>query len=226
MRQKLLLTWICAFSFILVMGSAQKSTAADEPAAKAPSENTEAAQAPDSASGSGQFQPFVIYTNKGNRGNHYVPSGFMPDGKCLSLEDAWLENCHSGKTCIKIDYDVECSKAGRKWAGIYWLNPANNWGSQKGGYNLTGAQKLTFWAKGEKGGERIEEFKVGGITGEFPDSDSAMIGPVILTGEWTQYTIDLTGKDLSYISGGIAWSTKAEVNPNGCVFYLDDIQFE
>ncbi len=173
-----------------------------------------------------QFQPFVIYSNKGSRSNHYVPSGFMPDGKCLSLDDAWLENCHSAKTCIKIDYDIVCSKAGKKWAGIYWLNPANNWGGQRGGFNLTGAQNLTFWAKGEKGGERIEEFKIGGITGEYPDSDSAVIGPVILTPEWTQYTIDLRGKDLSYISGGFTWAAKVEVNPNGCVFYLDDIQYE
>ena len=172
------------------------------------------------------FQPFLIYADKGTRDNHYVPSGFMPDGKCLTLDDIWIENCHGGKSCIKIVYDTVCSKQGRKWAGIYWLNPANNWGNQKGGFNLTGAQKLTFWAKGEKGGERLEEIKIGGIIGEYPDSDSAVIGPVILTPEWKEYTIDLRGKDLSSISGGFAWSAKEEVNPNGCTFYLDDIQYE
>lgn len=174
----------------------------------------------------GLFQPFLIYADKGTRNNHYIPSGFMPDGKCLSLDDAWTENCHNGKSCIKIVYDTECSKQGRKWAGIYWLNPANNWGSQKGGFNLTGAQKLTFWARGEKGGERLEEMKIGGITGEYPDSDSAVIGPVLLTPEWKEYSLDLRGKDLTSISGGFTWAAKEEVNPQGCTFYLDDIQYE
>ena len=171
-------------------------------------------------------QPFWVYQDKGSRENHYIPSGFMPDGKCISFDDGLLQNCHSGKTCIKIIYDVTCSKDGQKWAGIRWLNPANNWGSQKGGYNLTGFQKLTFWAKGEKGNERIEEFNIGGITGEYPDSDTAVIGPVILTPEWKEYTIDLRGKDISSISGGFTWSTSVEVNPENCTFYLDDIQYQ
>ena len=176
--------------------------------------------------GNSSFQPFGIYADKGSRENHYVPSGFMPDGKCLSFNDTWMENCHDGKTCIKLGYDVECSKAGQKWAGIYWLNPPNNWGNRKGGFSLTGAQKLTFWARGDKGGERIEEVKIGGITGEFPDSDTAVIGPIILTPEWKQYVIDLRGKDLSYISGGFTWATNVDVNPHECVFYLDDIRYE
>ena len=167
-----------------------------------------------------------VYGDKGSRENHYIPSGFMPDGKCLTFEDTWQENCQTGNTCIRIEYDIECSRQGAKWAGIYWLNPANNWGGQNGGFNLTGAQILSFWAKGENGTERIEEFKIGGIMGEYPDSDTAVIGPVILTSEWQQYTIDLRGKDLSYISGGLAWSTNIDVNPEKCVFYLDEIQYE
>ena len=173
-----------------------------------------------------EFQPFNIYLDKGTATNHYIPSGFMPDGKCLVFNDTWIEGCHSGSTCIKIAYDVNCSKQGQKWAGIYWQNPPNNWGSQKGGFNLTGAQKLTFWAKGAKGEERIEEFKIGGLTGDYPDTDSAMIGPVILTNEWKEYSIDLRGKDLSYISGGFAWSTNVDVNQEECTFYLDDLKYE
>ena len=119
-----------------------------------------------------------------------------------------------------------CSKAGAKWAGVYWQNPANNWGNRKGGFDLNGATKLTFWARGDKGDERIEEFKIGGVTGDYPDTDTAMIGPVILTKEWREYTIDLRGKDLSYVSGGFAWSTNTDVNAQSCTFYLDDIKYE
>ncbi|HPN56026.1 MAG TPA: hypothetical protein PLD92_04210 [Candidatus Omnitrophota bacterium] len=172
------------------------------------------------------FQPFLVYKDKGSRGNHFVPSGFMPNGKCINFNDAWQENCYDGKTCIRVEYDVACSKDDQKWAGIYWLNPANNWGSRKGGFNLAGARELSFWAKGEKGGERIEEFKMGGITGDFPDSDMAIIGPVILTNEWRKYTIDLRGRDLSYVSGGFSWSTNVDVNPDACTFYLDNIQYQ
>jgi hypothetical protein len=175
---------------------------------------------------SGKFQPFFVYKDKGTRENHFVPSGFMPDGKCLQFNDMSQEKCYEGKTCIKIAYDVACSAQGQKWAGIYWLNPANNWGARKGGFNLNGAEKLTFWARGEKGGERIEEFKIGGITGDFPDTDMGVIGPVILTPEWRQYSIDLRGKDLSYISGGFSWATNVDVNPNNCTFFLDMIQYE
>ena len=195
------------------------ATAASNEAAVKPTE-------PQAVAGRNQFQPFPIYTDKGSHDNHYIPSGFMPDGKCLTIDDTWTKDCHDGKSCIKIVYDVACSKQGQKWAGIYWQNPANNWGNRKGGFDLTGANKLTFWVKGEKGGERIEEFKIGGVTGDYPDSDSAVIGPVILTSEWRQYSIDLRGKDLSYISGGFAWSTNVDVNQESCTFYLDDLKYE
>lgn len=190
--------------------SAQKATTSDV----ATQENTSS------------FKPFFIYKDKAASVNHFFPSGFMPNGKCLKFDDNWKDNCYEGASCIKIFYDVACSQNDQKWSGVYWLNPANNWGKQKGGFNLQGAQKLTFWAKGEKGGERIEEFKVGGINGDFPDSDSAVMGPVILTNQWRQYTLDLRGKDLSYMSGGFSWSTSVDVNPESCLFYLDNIQYE
>lgn len=172
------------------------------------------------------FNPFYIYADKGSRENHFVPSGFMPNGKCLKLDAAWKDECYQGKTCIRVDYDIECSRTDQEWAGIYWLNPANNWGRLKGGFNLNGAAKLTFWAKGKNGGEQIQEFTIGGIEGDYPDSDKIIMGPVILSNQWKKYTVDLRGKDLSYISGGFAWSTGVDVNSETCVFYLDEIRYE
>jgi len=173
----------------------------------------------------GKFIPFAVYTDKGSPKNHFIPSGWMGDFGDVSYNDGSQENPYSGTTCIKIIYTGKASN-GARWAGIYWQNPANNWGTKKGGFDLTGATKLTFWAKGENGDERIEEFKLGGLTGDYPDSDSAGIGPVILTKKWKQYTIDLRGKDLSYISGGFCWATNVDVNPQGATFYLDDIMYE
>jgi hypothetical protein len=173
------------------------------------------------------FKEFTVYKDKSTL-NRFTPSGYMPNGECLNMRDAWQENCKEGKSCIKVIYDVACSLQSRQWAGVYWLNPADNWGDRKGGYNLTGAKKLVFWARGETGGEQVAEFKMGGIgqARDFPDSDTAGIGPVLLSREWRQYSIDLQGKDLSYISGGFAWVASVRDNPQSCTFYLDDIHYE
>lgn len=167
---------------------------------------------------------FNVYTDRVARDNHYVPSGWMGDYGDLRIIENWAQKPHSGKTCIRIEYSAKSSQ-GAGWAGIYWQNPPNNWGTVKGGYNLTGAKKLTFWAKGEKGGE-VAEFKMGGITGEYADSASASAGMIELTKKWKMYTTDLVDKDLSYISGGFCWVTSYYDNPNGCVIYLDDIKYE
>ncbi|MBF0511021.1 MAG: hypothetical protein HQL13_01690 [Candidatus Omnitrophica bacterium] len=173
------------------------------------------------------FKPFVVYRDKGFH-NRFIPSGYMPNGECLKMDDAWRDNCREWKSCIKIVYDVACSARSRHWVGIYWLSPADNWGDRKGGYNLKGATKLVFWARGENGGEKIAEFRIGGVGQgrDYPDSDTASIGPVILSKQWKEYEINLTDKDLSYISGGFAWTANVDDNPTACTFYLGDIRYE
>jgi len=169
--------------------------------------------------------PFYVYADGSSLDNHYILSGWMGDHGDIKLDQNHRIDPFSGSSCIKVVYSGRVTQ-GARWAGVYWQNPANNWGSKDGGFDLTGADKLTFWAKGEKGGERIEEFKMGGLMGEYSDSDSGGIGPVVLTDEWKQYTIDLRGKDLSYIIGGFCWSTNVDVNPEGATFYLDEIRYE
>jgi hypothetical protein len=173
------------------------------------------------------FKPFIVYQDKGSS-NRFVPSGYMPNGECIKMDDAWKDNCQENKSCIKVEYGIACSLKGRHWAGVYWLNPADNWGDRKGGYNLTGAKKLIFWARGENGGEKIAEFRIGGVGQgrEYPDSDTASIGPVILSKRWKEYEIDLRGKDLTYISGGFAWIANVEDNLSSCTFFLGNIRYE
>jgi len=167
--------------------------------------------------------PFDVYTERTSVANHFIPSGWMGDTADLDIKDGWTADPYSGTTCIRIVY----SAASSRWAGIFWQNPENNWGQVKdAGFDLSAAKKFTLRARGEAGGERIDEFKIGGISGDYPDSDVAGIGPIVLTPEWRQYTIDLAGKDLSYIIGGFCFSLNAKYNPEGCVFYLDDIRYE
>jgi hypothetical protein len=172
-----------------------------------------------------EFKVFNVYTDKMSPDNHYIPSGWMGDFSDIKVNDRCMENPHSGTSCIRVDYLPNRSQ-GAGWVGAYWQNPANNWGSKKAGFDLTGAKKLTFWARGTKGDEVISEFKMGGLAGEFSDSDSAGIGPAKLTQEWQQFEIDLKGKDLSHIIGGFCFSANTEDNPNGFTIYLDDIRYE
>lgn len=168
---------------------------------------------------------FYVYKNSSDR-SFYAPSGWMGDYGDIKMDTNCKDNPKSEPTCIKFTYTAAGSQ-GAGWAGVYWQNPANNWGTLDGGYNLVGAKKLTFWARGEKGGEVISDFKMGGIfQGEYPDTGSASTGPIVLTKEWKQYTISLKGVDLSYIIGGFCWVTTKNDNPQGMTFYLDDIQYE
>lgn len=172
--------------------------------------------------------PFYVYADSSSLDNHFVASGWMPAtaAEDVRINTNWKNLPFSGDTCIRVEYDNE---SGTRWAGVYWQQPANNWGTiPEAGYDLQGAEKLTFWARGDQGGEVIYEFKMGGLSsGDYPDSDSASIGPIELSTEWEKHEIDLRGRDLSHVIGGFAWATNIDVNdPNGIVFYLDEIKYE
>ena len=169
--------------------------------------------------------PMSVYGDGNAWEQHGAPSGWMGDYRDLRMNQLWTNNVHGGKACIKIVYTAEGSRYSNM-VGVMWQHPANNDGTLDGGLDLRGAKKVTFWARGEKGGEMIESFFVGGALGAYPDTDKTSIGNVYLTPEWTKYEIDLTGLDLSYISCFFGWATARFNNPEGMVFYLDDIQVE
>lgn len=169
------------------------------------------------------FQPFYVFTDENSQQNHYAPSGWMGDTQDLKLTGSVQDDPRLGKSCLKIFY---LAKGKKEWAGIYWQNPSNNWGTTRGGFDLRGARYVTFWARGEFGGEKISEIKVGGLTGKFSDSDTAWTGPLKLSKTWKQYRIDLKGKDMRYISGGFCFTVLKSDNPRGCAFYLDEMRYE
>jgi hypothetical protein len=156
----------------------------------------------------------------------FFPSGWMGDIGDITFNDGWIDNPHSGDTCIQINYSANKSN-GKGWAGIYWQFPENNWGDIPEGRNLTGAKNLTFWARGENGGEKAE-FRVGGITGQYyPDSIQIPVstGVRVLSRDWKRYEIDLSEQDLSNVIGGFCWVNSMTQNPVGCTIYLDDIKY-
>lgn len=189
---------------------------------------------------------FPVYDDVSSPGNHFhtygrIPSQFSP----VTMNGSSTEFVHSGATAIRCEFDAITPTS---FGGFYLQNgilgpndttPSLNFGTvPDAGIDLTGATALTFWARAEGPGNARVEFFVGGVgrdavtgspTAPFPDSTPRhpSIGTVfVLTPTWQKFTIDLSGRDLSYVLGGFAWVANAPNNPGGAVFYLDDIQYE
>lgn len=168
--------------------------------------------------------PAYVYKDAEDPANQYFPSGFTGDHGAIEMNARCDVQPKEGHTCAMFKYSAEPTE-GLAWAGVFFTNPANNWGTMEGGRDLSGAKKVIFWARGEKGGEMVQ-FMIGGLaSGAFTDSDGAKGDTIKLTPVWQQYEIDLVGLDLSSIIAGFAWIAKAEDNPKGAVFYLDNIQY-
>ena len=180
---------------------------------------------------------FWVYKDASYTRNHFVPSGYMGDVGDVAINEANQENPCSGDTSIKIVYKpaglggTDCGgyTPPCKFAGVYWLQPANNWGKDeigKGkGFDLTGYTRLVFWARADRN-TRIE-FKTGGVVGIYGDSLIAPRGILAdLTPDWQPYEIPLRDADLSYMIGGFFFATNWQENPDAITFYLDDIRFE
>jgi hypothetical protein len=168
---------------------------------------------------------FFVYANYDEGGNHFYPSGYMGDDiSSIDIQTNWVSRPYDGTSCIRIAF------TGKKdnWAGVYWQEPENNWGSIKNaGYNLTGATGISFYAKGENGGEKVKFF-AGGINDKASYPDSFKIPDVVITLEpgWKEYRIDLTSKDLSHVIGGFGLALASTENPDGATFYLDNIAYD
>ena len=184
---------------------------------------------------------FPVYDDVSSAGNHFVTFGKIPSGNALvSVNGSWTSNPHSGATCIRFQFSDS------QFAGFYFMNgvlpagafaPITNFGDiPNAGINLSGAVSLTLWVKGDRGGELIDFFVAGvgrdAQSGQpinpFPDSSRrqpALGNKFQLTTQWQQITIDVRGLDLSYVLGGLGWVATPQDNPQGAVFYVDDVQF-
>jgi hypothetical protein len=163
---------------------------------------------------------FPVYVYGDDHSQPWVPSGWMGDPSSLTMDTESKDNPHSGETCLKFRYENP-----GMWVGVAWQHPANDWGDEPGGFDLTGAEKLVFWARGAEGGEKLD-FAVGliGADKEYPDTVKAERKGVKLKKEWKEYTIKLKGKDLTRVKTPFVWSVGGRGRP--VTFYLDDIRFE
>ena len=167
----------------------------------------------------------------------------MGDIGDILFDDQYTNSVCNGTTAIRVAYSAQgqgpsygCSYGPPCWwAGIYWQQPAGNWGTvPEAGFDLRSYNRLTFCARGEVGGEQIE-FGTGGIGRDssncsriepYPDSACKVSRWITLTNQWQEYTLDLSSSNLSYVIGGFLWATNRNSNPGGAVFYVDEIRFE
>lgn len=150
----------------------------------------------------------------------WVPSGWMGNIDALDVDPECSEAPYAGPTCLRVEYSAPDG-----WAGVAWQHPANDWGDRPGGLDLTGAKRLTLWARGLEGGE-VVDFGIGllGRGQLYPDTVREVLKGVELTDEWQQYTIELKGKDLTQVKSPFFWRLEGQGRP--VTFFLDDVRFD
>ncbi len=165
-----------------------------------------------------------------------IPAGWMSGGGDPSqfIQLGGGQDCHTGADCLRVGY-----RSGGQWGGIIWWPLAcgssgtrEAWDRATSGAcaisvqvagGLTSVERLTFWARGEQGGEVIE-FKVGAQ--DLLPRPGRSTGQLTLTPGWQQVEIDLEGVEMSRAVALFTWVATDLRNPRGATFFLDDIQFE
>ena len=162
--------------------------------------------------------PLALYGDGADAAS-YIPAGWMGEAKAIRMDLENPEKPRDGKTSLRFSFE-----GSQGWGGVVWQSPAGDWGDKPGGYDLTGAKRISFWARGDQGGE-VVTFQFGIIPKDKKFADSAKGElKVTLGSEWKQYEIPVDGKDLSRIKTGFVWTAAAPGKP--FAFHLDDIRWE
>lgn len=183
----------------------------------------------------------AVYTDSNDKSRLFtlLVDGEGNDGDAVSLrEDCPVDPCN-GNECIDciITLPQEDSVAGWQFMNACYDEEghrvAANGVLPGGGSDLRGAQRLTFYAKTEDGGEHITFF-FGGCghapdgtpETEFADSTQRVYQRCVMSDTWQRFSIDISQCDLSYIQCGFGFSCLGEDCGDSVELYLDDIYFE
>ncbi|HEX4405638.1 MAG TPA: hypothetical protein VH560_12460 [Polyangia bacterium] len=185
-------------------------------------------------------QPPMMLSLPFNVSDHFAPTGFMGDGVAAgSITMTTDVTACAGEpaaamagNCYAVTYQPQpiVAPAPSTWGGVYWQYPDNNWGTLPPDTVATGAQSITFYAKGKNGNESVT-FQAGGITNTIsattPYTDTFTVRQTFsLTTAWTKYTLPLTGLTYSGgVLGGFAWVATA-TNANPIVFFVHGIVWQ
>jgi len=139
------------------------------------------------------------------------------------LDKTNATDAHSPPDAWKITFE---SRGG--FGGFCWKNRAGNEGEASGD-NLSagGYRRISFWARGEKGGE-VAEFRAGGLGNVKTrprDSFDVSAGKIKLGAGWHDYSIFVKDADLSSVMTPFCVLMYREDNAQDAVVYVDDIEY-
>ncbi len=165
--------------------------------------------------------PFVL-------SDYYSPDGFFGDGEKrgqLQLDKTCPGRAAgSAGDCYTITYRL----GDKKFAGIFWQHPHNNWGFWPGHRVAPGAKKITFKVRGDRGGE-VVSFGAGQMgMNEHNDVFKLEQKTVGLTTDWKDEEVAFNNADYQGQSGVIgAFVVSIPAPESGTAkFYLDDVRWQ
>jgi hypothetical protein len=182
----------------------------------------------------------------------FTPSGFMGDGATFAhLYMDVNKNCQTPRPanargyCYKFTYYKDTTPTGVSWAGVFWVFPANNWGTRKGhAMDTTRFHQLRYSASVQYP-EPLPEFAGMGLKGVQPnffygkimgfENTDAVGGTVFpqISDQLAPYSIlfpdgQLTSANDSLI-GGFGWSIEfpSWADPaSPLIIHVDDIVWD
>jgi hypothetical protein len=165
--------------------------------------------------------PFVV-------SDYYSPDGYYGDGETqgyLNLAKSCPQRAPGGQgDCYTVTYRV----GSKRYAGVFWQHSHNNWGHAPGHRVSPGATRITFQARGQKGGEVLS---VGaGQMDTMPHHDSFKLEEktIGLTTDWVAQEVLFRGLEYQGddgVLGAFLISLAAPADDATVVMYLDDIKW-
>jgi hypothetical protein len=150
----------------------------------------------------------------------FVPSGYFGDGEtpraiemandCPVRAGGQAGECHNATWTPGI--------GGEGFGGVFWLYPANNFGTMPGLVLPQGATEIVFHAWGANGGEEVEFFS--GLSVEV-DGYGASAGVIALTDSPTEYSMSLCDANYDEVVSAFGWVATGSADPVS--FFIDDI---
>jgi hypothetical protein len=166
--------------------------------------------------------------------NFFTPSGYMGDGARLGMLEADVHNAGCKERppgAVGDCYRFVYHPADNRWAGVYWVYPANNWGS-RAGRRIAGERfKEVRLQAASATPDLLINFLVGGINDPIlPNRDRVSAQTSVRIGtEWQTIKLDVSGQDFDRLIGALAWSLPYPEDWDGqqpVVIYLDDIVWD
>jgi hypothetical protein len=161
--------------------------------------------------------------------DYYSPDGFWGDGETFGFMDV-QRVCPDRPAEAQGDcYTVTYRPGPKRYGGIFWQYPHNNWGFERGRQIAAGATRITFTVKGAAGGEVVgfsagQPGKLAHADGFSLSTQKATLGTAWAPQEMLLRGEPYNGKD--GLLGAFEVVFEAPPGDGATVFYLTDIRWQ